>query len=303
MGRSRVDIGDWIDAKAGHPVEHRRRQVVDVLIKAIANAAVLRDALFLKGGALMNLVYRSPRMTTDVDFTTVAPRDGFERCIADTLDREMSLAALDLGYTHLLFRIQNTEMRPPQPDFPWPTLRLNIGFAERGGPQERRLSIGQAAHVLHVDISFNEPVFDWQEVEIHSDGGNDGTSGTGDENTGAVILAYSVHELVAEKLRAIIQQNLRNRYRRQDIYDVARILSICIFDDGERRRIFEIFLAKSRSRDIEPTRGMIDEPELYERSREQYDDMAFDHMGGRLDFHADFTVVAAFYRSLPWSGE
>ncbi|MGQ9369400.1 nucleotidyl transferase AbiEii/AbiGii toxin family protein [Azospirillum sp. ST 5-10] len=296
MTRLRVDIGEWIEAKAAHPVEHRRRQAIDVLIRAIAEAGDIRDTLFLKGGTLMNLAYGSSRVTTDIDFTTTAPPEGFDRQIETILDRHMTLAALDLGYTHLLFRVQSSEMRPPQPEFPWPTLRMSIGYAEKGGSQERRLVERGAANVLHVDISFNEPVYDWQEVEI-ADGGDPAWPDEGNPT----ILAYSVHELVAEKMRAIVQQKVRDRYRRQDIYDIARVVSQRRFTPGELAKIHAIFLTKARSRNFEPTSDMMDDSELRERSRRRYDEMRFDRTGAALDFEADFAAVASLYRSLPWS--
>lgn len=174
---------------------------------------------------------------------------------------------------------------------------MSIGFADKGSSQEKKLALGQAANALHIDISFNEPVYDWQEVEIRSG------SGVGDpeEEEAAVILAYSVHELMAEKLRAIVQQKIRNRYRRQDIYDIARILSQRSLTADEVAKVFSIFLEKCRNRDIAPTRGMMDDRELYERSREKYAEMKFDQMSVSLDFEADFAMIVGLYQSMPWS--
>lgn len=297
MTTPRISIADWIAKAAANPVERHRRQAVEVLVQAISDTAELRDILFLKGGALMNLVYGSPRTTVDVDFTARAPRADLEGRVAALFDRAMGVAAVDLGYAALAFRVQATEMRPPEEEFPWPTLRVKIGFAPRGTPQQERLALGQAANVLRIDISFNEEVHDWQPVEIQT--GEPDPYGVDDPQT-ATILAYSVYELVAEKLRAIVQQRLRNRYRRQDIFDVARLVSSRGFSAAEVARIHEIFCLKCRSRDIEPTRAMIDDPELRARSRERYGDLRLDTGGAPLHFDADFQAVATLYHAMPW---
>ena len=159
------------------------------------------------------------------------------------------------------------------------------------------LAKGQSSGVLRVDISFNETVYNWDEVEVHVAD----TAPNDAAQQSSVIFAYSVHELVAEKLRAILQQKLRNRYRRQDIYDIARIVSTRVFADDDIDTIYRTLLAKCRSRNIEPTPDMIDDVELYERSRESYAEMELDRGGRPLDFDGDFSRVAHFYRSLPWA--
>ena len=65
--------------------------------------------------------------------------------------------------------------------------------------------------------------------------------------------------------------------------------------------VHEILVAKCQSRDIEPTRDMIDDQELYERSRERYAEMRLDRGDSPLDFEADYRSVADFYHSMPWS--
>ena len=68
--RRHINLTRWVDAARADPQEHRRRQVVDIVLFAISRARELREHLYLKGGALMALAYGSPRSTTDVDFTS-----------------------------------------------------------------------------------------------------------------------------------------------------------------------------------------------------------------------------------------
>jgi predicted nucleotidyltransferase component of viral defense system len=293
--REHADIDEWIRAASADPIEHRRRQAVEVLIRAISTNSAMRETLYLKGGALMNILYNSPRLTTDIDFTTLALRDGFRDRIVAALNHDMNLAALDLRYTRFRYQVQTTEMRPPQPEFPWPTLLMTIGFATRGSREETMLARGQSPWTLRVDISFNETVYDSQEIEI-----TDPIREPGADPHTSIILAYSPLEVIAEKLRAILQQKIRNRYRRQDIYDIARLASARPLTPAQFSKVFEIFLAKCRDREIEPTIDMIGDRELYQRSRERYGEMRLDRGGSSFDFEADFAQVAAFYRAMPW---
>ena len=88
-----LDVEAWIELAKSNPVEYRRRQAAHVLLESIARIPELRSILYLKGGALMNLAYGSPRRTTDIDFTTTDPPKGFQHYIKAELDTAMRTAA------------------------------------------------------------------------------------------------------------------------------------------------------------------------------------------------------------------
>src|SRR5690606_24880128 len=73
----------------------------------------------------------------------------------------------------------------------------------------KRLDGGKAVNIVNIDYSFNEQSFHKEIIKID----------------GAEFEAYSIIELVAEKIRAILQQKTRNRNREQDIYDLHFILT------------------------------------------------------------------------------
>jgi predicted nucleotidyltransferase component of viral defense system len=149
-----------------------------------------------------------------------------------------------------------------------------------------RLLDRRAIHIATLEVSFNELVCEVDEIYL----------GEGDES----ILAYSVYDLVAEKLRALLQQTQRNRFRRQDVYDIALILRDRKFDVEEREKVLQTLLAKARSREIEPDADAIEMPEIIERARSEYGTLKLELGDQPLDFDADFGLVADFYRSLPW---
>ena len=62
-----------------------------------------------------------------------------------------------------------------------------------------------------------------------------------------MISAYGLTDLIAEKFRALLQQVPRNRYRRQDIYDIAHLIERFALDESELVAILEAS-AKSAQR-------------------------------------------------------
>ncbi|WP_295577255.1 nucleotidyl transferase AbiEii/AbiGii toxin family protein [uncultured Lamprocystis sp.] len=119
---------------------------------------------------------------------------------------------------------------------------------------------------------------------------------------GSVIRTDSLVELVAEKLWALLQQEVRNRIRRQDIYDLHYLLSDHPLRDDPpiRARILERLVAKARARDLAVGPDAMGNPEIIRRSRAEYNNLASEIEGDLPDFDAVYGFVEAFYRSLPW---
>ncbi len=235
----------------------------------------------------MNLIYGSPRTTKDIDFTTTLMPEGFADYFSTKLDHEMRTAAAWLGYVDLLTRVQSGEMRPPDLDFPWPTLRMRIGIARRGTHQNTLLDEGRAIEVLRIDVSFNEPVFEEEQVLLAEEE--------------ATILSYGIHELIAEKLRALIQQDVRDRQRGQDVYDIARLVKGTDLTHSDRKKVLDIFRKKAAARNLDVSQDTIMKEQIENNSRSRYETMALEPGGEDLDFDRDMAIVRAFYRSLPWA--
>jgi hypothetical protein len=164
-----------------------------------------------------------------------------------------------------------------------------VGSAARDNSAEvARLDAGNAARVVRIDLSFREPVGSIQRLVV----------GGGQE-----VQAYGLYDLVAEKLRAILQQIVRPHpgTRRQDIYDIARLLKTFALDAQEQVAIHSILVRKSREREFEPTREMISDPRIEAKLRADWPTLADELDEPLPDFDACFAVVRGFYESLPWS--
>lgn len=285
-----VDVTAWVERVARDPVAYRQRQTVEIVLNAVAMTAPLNTELVLKGGILLGLVYGSPRQTTDIDLTAAfAVDDDVDDRIRTLLDSAFPRAAASLGYPDLIVRTQSIRRLPAhihrKADFP--ALKLKIAYAGRGTNEERALRDGKASSVVDVDISFNEPLNHVQVLEL-----------TG----GQALYAYGLIDLIAEKFRALLQQVSRNRYRRQDVYDLDVLIRDHLQEGVAPRDVLEAVLKKCAARRIRPNRSSLDDIEVKTRAGRDWDTMQLE-----LDvlpaFEDCYSRVADFYRSLPWEDE
>ena len=282
-----LDVAGWVERVKADPVAHAQRQAIEVTLNAIAMTADLKQKLFLKGGILMGLAYDSPRQTGDIDLTTafeVGP--DIDSKIEALMNAALPRAATKLGYVDLILKVHSVARQPKNifETASFPALKMKVAFAKRGTAQEKTLEEGKVPAKIDIDISFNEPLSQMQVMEL-----------TG----GAELLAYSLSELMAEKFRAMLQQKLRNRNRRQDVYDLNRLIEGNEFSDRVRAAILEAFIEKCRTREIEPDARSLDDPEIRTRSETDWDTMELE-IGALPDFEDCYECVSAFYRALPW---
>lgn len=287
--RITVNIAEWVDRAKADPIAYIERQATEIFLAALAMSEPYAHEVFLKGGILMGVVYGSPRQTGDIDFTTIIdPEPGIAERLAEALNANFPRAAAELGYPDLLCNVQSWRYFPKGEDFPkndGPAVKLGVGYARRGSKQERHWKLEKAPNKLEVDISFKEPVGAIQIVRL--------------DETSFCVRAYSLLDLVAEKLRALLQQEGRNRFRRQDIYDLDALLQRFSLDDEEKRRLLDLLRTKCTARGVTASAEALSQPEIVRRAKSQWHTLALE-IGEVPDFDACFARVDAFYRSLPW---
>ncbi|MGU3541165.1 nucleotidyl transferase AbiEii/AbiGii toxin family protein [Methylobacterium sp. A54F] len=287
-----LPIISWVEAARTDPVGHRRRQVTHILLSAIGLTPKLREAMLLKGGALMMLGFGSPRGTQDVDFTVTDDPEPFASQLKMRLNPALARAAATLGYADLFCQIQRIK-RQPRPEMfeeaMGPALSLTIGYARRGTNEEKRLLEGQSTNVLQVDLSFREPVLNTTEA----------TLGKPD----LFIRTYAFEDVVAEKFRALLQQPDRNRARRQDVFDLAwlaRTVDQPVTDEM-RAKILMALIEKSAARGITPSITSMDNPEIARRAASEWGSLEAELEGELPPFEEAFAITRNFYVSLPWA--
>ncbi len=284
-----VDLAAWAAKARIDPVAYRTRQLVEVVLTAVSLVPELRGTLYLKGGILMALAYDSPRSTTDIDFTAMGETARARERLEPALNAGLRRATARLGYLDLLCRVQSVTLRPRADTFETarnPAVQVTIAAADKGTADARRLEVGQASRVLRLDITFREPVEHVQEIGIGS--------------AARTVQAYSLADLLAEKLWALLQQPVRNRSRRQDVFDVVLLIEQFDFDAEERAEILRTLRAKANARDLPIDRTSMGDPEIARRARGDWPTLQ-DELPDKLpDFDAWFAKVRAFYEGLPW---
>lgn len=278
------DIKEWVNKNSDYLAF---RQAVHTTLVAIAGKPSLQTSMIMKGGVLLALSYNSPRYTKDIDFSTAAKRqdfnlDDFRQQLEDSLRDTVE----SLGYG-LDCRVQSCVQNPKEEDATFPAIQVSIGYAYKGTPVHKRLQKGKATTVIRIDYSLNEPVEEMDLFELEED---------------SVIHTYSLVEMVAEKFRALLQQEVRNRFRRQDIFDLHYVLSDHpLRDDPQTKaRILERLIEKSRIRNLPVDPEAMSNPEIRSRSEAEYHKLAPEIDGELPPFDLVYTMVEGFYRGLPW---
>lgn len=284
-----IDFKSWVEA-ADDAQTRKFREAVHVIVAAFASQQELADASFMKGGILLALRYESPRYTSDIDFSTPAiySEEAATR-IREQLVTGLALAGARLGYdTDCVLQSWKIQPGGSSPKT-WANLAMRVAYATRGTPAHRRmLTLRTASDVVEIDYSFLESA-PTQEVLTVSEAW--------------YVRVYGTTTVIAEKLRAILQQVSRNRARRQDIYDLNFLLKDNdVWADEARQEILSILRDKAADRKVDFDPSSFQVPELYDRTRLNYASLKDELEDGLLpDFDESFKRVKAFYESLPWS--
>jgi len=231
-----------------------------VVLHAVAASRTLRGFLVLKGGNALDFVWQPNRSTQDLDFSA--------DLVVDNLGAEVdrlkglfvpALAPADPTFG-VLCRLASIKQEPPGADKTFVTYRLQIAYAlpDQGSLRNHmeRDPKFPGSQFVKVEISINEPICADERIDI---------SGT----EGRLYLRVSTREdIVAEKLRALLQQPIRNRTRRQDLLDIAVILRVGAPLDGDR--VAEFLQRKAAARDVPVSWAAFHAPEIMDRARQDY---------------------------------
>lgn len=281
---TKKDLSKWVN-DAPTIDEKEFRQAIHTFLLALSITNISREIMIMKGGILLALSFESNRFTKDVDFSTDQKLSEID---VDEIINELgeclisAISILDYG---LDCRIQSHRIDPGREDATFPTFYISIGYAYIGSSKHKGLQRGESTSIFGVDFSFFE-----QNVSIEKY-----------EFDGQDIKTYSLVDLVAEKYRAIIQQRIRNRARRQDAYDIFCLIQVGYLNEKELKfGILQSLKIKSESRNIVIHSGLLREEETIKRSRADYESLRGEITGELPDFEMLYDTVAKFYESLPW---
>jgi predicted nucleotidyltransferase component of viral defense system len=284
---SAIDLTAWVDEER-LPERKSFRQAVHLVLRAIAQSPNLSAIMIMKGGLLLALRYHSSRFTRDIDFSTSQRLQEFDVPMLLT-GIAQALASVSADNEHAIaLRLQSHEIKPPnRPGVNFPTLQMRIGYASRLEPRSlKRLEAAGSTQVVQVDYSFNEWASGIEQQEV--DGGH--------------LLMYPFHDLVAEKLRSVLQQPIRGqgRPRYQDIYDLFLLLDTTVQADDKAIILAKLF-ESSRDRHVSVHKEALRDDQVIKLSREQYATVLPGLVSGPLpEFEVAYAVVQEFFETLPW---
>jgi predicted nucleotidyltransferase component of viral defense system len=136
---------------------------------------------------------------------------------------------------------------------------------------------------IPVEISINEPIGADRRLSL----------------TGIETLRVSTPEdIVAEKLRAFLQQKgeIRNRRRPQDLLDIAHLLQRN--QPLNRDDVSSFLLKKAEARNVSVSKAAFRDPELTERSRYGYEELHNTVRESFVEFDQALTLLHAFVDQL-----
>lgn len=280
-----LDLSAWVEQA---PTEYKDfREAVHLILQGVGQSKELHAKMIMKGGLLMAIRYESSRFTRDIDFSTSEKyQPGSEAALVEELDQQLLAASDHLPYATRC-KIQSFEIRPKGEGKTHQSLKLKIGYADSTNQRAfQRLQSKQSPRVVEIDYSYNEAVFDIEVFEIEE---------------GVALSTYSLHNVIAEKLRSLLQQPIRNRNRRQDVYDLHLLISSDIaLEAADLARIHGFFLDSCKSKDIAPDANSMEQDVIVEMAYKDYATLQDEVDGDLPDFDEAMKSVQGFYRSLPW---
>ena len=254
-------VPDWASKNRVSIPEARQRFAQYTILRAIASSRALRELLVFKGGNALDFIWSPNRSTRDLDFSVdmakLKTKDLLETELETPLSRALLRTGRELGVTTAVHSVRR---QPPSEHMTWATYTAKIGYALPDENRNRtRLEAGESStSVIPVEISINEPIGDDHSLAL------DGTE---------VLRVSTLEDIVAEKLRAFLQQKreIRNRRRPQDLLDVGHLLrSNKSLDIG---KVSHFLLMKAIARDVPVSKSAFQDDELIERAQYGYENL------------------------------
>lgn len=229
-----ADILAWCKENGIAEHEGRRRYVEHAILGCIARSGKLRKAMVFKGGNALRIMYGSSRSTLDLDFTALPNTLSDDE---DALRVDMG-TAFDNSFTSfgVKLRCQKVKRNPKSPEATRPTFEISVAYQFPGDRYFDSMATQKLNETVPVEISFNDVVCG---ISKFSPVINDRST----------IQVCSLEDILAEKLRSILQQKIRNRNRSQDVYDIA-LFAKSHADSINWKVVYMYFAIKCQARGI-----------------------------------------------------
>lgn len=250
-----TEINEWAISNGTTSTEARTRFMQFAILSCLSRHDYVSERMALKGGNALRFIFGSSRSTADLDFSSLNGELDDETIIRTHIN-----AALKINFARMQYKAvcQNIQKQPKKGTSS-PTYQIKIGYSLYGdrGFENFDQSVRSSSEVIKVEISINEMVCETENLMIM-------------ESVGTEIKTCILEDIVAEKLRSIIQQKIRNRTRPQDVYDISSLLDRDIPIDLEK--VSDFLVKKSFHKSIQITKLMFDD-EAKNRAEVGYDSL------------------------------
>jgi predicted nucleotidyltransferase component of viral defense system len=250
-----ASLASWSRSNGLTPEEARIRLAQFAILCCTASFDDLKQSVVFKGGNALDFVWQPNRSTRDLDFSInwrttnlAGDSDRLQLALEAALERPLHEHQIKL-------KLQSWHQNPPRPDASFATFRAKIGYAF---VDEARLLLylnegRPSTRTILMDISTNEEICAYEQVRIapHHE-----------------LLVSTREDIVAEKLRSLLQQQLRNRSRGQDLLDIAVIMEGVTTIN--LKLVGAFLLRKAAARGIYTSKRAFTDPELIRRASIDY---------------------------------
>lgn len=279
-----ADLTAWSLRHHSTLKEARLRFVQFVILNSISSSEWIRPQLAFKGGNALLFAYGNPRATLDLDFTA-------ERTFPDDhqeITRHFDIALDKMIARHQIkARCQSIHRKPPGMNKTTPTYLIKVCHQIPGDKYyqnfgERLKSNKTFSDVVDIEVCINDIICETEMLRFH-------------RSTSAVRIC-TIEDIIAEKLRALLQQVPRNRSPPQDVYDI----SSAIRRHGAKidsDKVSSFLLRKSEARNINASKNHFNES-VRERAIIGYEKEILPFTSDPISFDDAWTDVLMFVSRL-----
>lgn len=253
---SLAEIDPW-RARAGVSLDEARKRFMQYVVLESIAASAIGPRLAFKGGNALRFVFMNVRATIDLDFTAESDFPDNEAEIRALITQAVDAGARRFG---VVMRLSSSKRHPPAGAGTMPTWEVRVAWQLPGDRHFEDLHVfpGRIATTIEVEISLNDVICETQSAAL-------------DPERRVQVRVCVLEDIIAEKLRSLLQQKVRRRHRKQDLYDIARMVMVhgAALDRG---KVSSYFIRKCSARDIEPGRSAFDE-EVLRRASFDYESL------------------------------
>ena len=277
------EVSAWRKTNKATLNEARRRFVQFVVLVSISMTRSLASRIVFKGGNALQFVYGNVRSTADLDFTAEADFPDDKQEIIRLFDAAFKTG---LGRYRVKLRCQTIERNPPGLDKTMPTYRIKACFQMPGDRYYQNFDESKAfSEVIELEISINDLLCETMEKTFST--------------ASSPVRVCTLEDIIAEKLRALLQQIPRKRSRPQDVFDIASMVRLR--GDLDLEKVSAFVTRKSEVRAISPKKSSYDET-VRNLARSGYDDLIKPGMARYIPFDEAWQEVLSLVRRLTIPG-